>query len=128
MLPDHSIAVTGYNGGPSGGPSCLSGECPRGRKTHSELSSNTPYDIKSGSCVALHAEWNVLLRSSWEQTDRARIYVTKEPCHICRVLIAGTRIAEVIWLNSDKNEIIIEQREKNGFVMRMKKEYISNGY
>lgn len=100
MLPDHSIVVSGYNGGPSKGPSCLAGECPRGRLTHAELPADSPYDTGGGKCVALHAEWNVLLRATWEQMKGATLYITEEPCHICQTIIAGTPIARVVYPGS----------------------------
>lgn len=61
MAADHSIVGTGYNGGRSKGLSCLRGECPRGRLTHDQLAADSPYDTTVGKCVALHAEWNVML-------------------------------------------------------------------
>lgn len=97
MLPDHSIVVSGYNGGPSKGPSCLAGECPRGRLTHEQLAADSPYDTGGGTCVALHAEWNVLLRATWEQMKGATLYITEEPCHICQTIIAGTPIRRVVY-------------------------------
>lgn len=97
MAKDRSIVGTGYNGGPSKGLSCLKGECPRGRLTHAELPPDSTYDTGDGKCVALHAEWNVMLRASWAQMDGSTLYVTDEPCHICRNLIGGTHIATVIW-------------------------------
>lgn len=97
MLPDHSIVVAGYNGGPSKGASCLAGECPRGRLSRTELASDSAYDTGEGTCVSLHAEWNVLLRASWDQMKGATLYVTDNPCHICRNLIAGTQIDRVVW-------------------------------
>lgn len=97
MADDNSIVATGYNGGPSKGLSCLAGECPRGRLSHKELPADSPYDTGGGTCIALHAEWNVMLRASWEQMIGATLYVTEEPCHICKSLIAGTRISEVVW-------------------------------
>lgn len=97
MASDHSIVSTGYNGGPSKGFSCLQGECPRGRLSHDQLPADSPYDTGGGSCVALHAEWNVLLRSSWADMVDGTLYVTEEPCHICKVLISGTKIARVVF-------------------------------
>lgn len=97
MLPDHSIVVTGYNGGPSKGSSCLAGECPRGRTSYSDLPANSSYDTGGGTCVALHAEWNVLLRASWEQQQGSALYVTDEPCHICWSLIKGSGVNKVAW-------------------------------
>lgn len=97
MAPDHSIVSTGYNGGPPKGPSCLKGECPRGRLTHDELPADSPYDTGGGTCIAIHAEWNVLLRASWSEMIGATLYVTEEPCHICKSFIAGTHITKVLW-------------------------------
>ena len=97
MLDDHSIAVAGYNGGPSKGPSCLKGECPRGRHTHLDIPADAPYDTGGGTCVALHAEWNVLIRASWEQLQNSTLYVTEEPCHVCKVLISGTGIKRIVY-------------------------------
>lgn len=101
MLKDRSIAVTGYNGGPAGGPSCLAGECPRGRLSHAELAADSDYSSGRGTCVALHAEWNVLLRASWHQFEDATLYVTCEPCHLCWTLIKGTRIRRVVWADPE---------------------------
>lgn len=98
MLNDRSIAVTGYNGGRSKGPSCLKGECVRGRYSHDELPADSDYETGNGVCVALHAEWNVLLRSSWEQQRNATLFITEEPCHLCRILISGTPISEIVYL------------------------------
>lgn len=99
MGPDHSIISVGYNGGPSKGSSCLAGQCPRGQMSESELPSDSAYDTGGGTCVALHAEWNVLLRTSWYQFEGSTLYVTCEPCHICKVLIAGTAIVRVVAPN-----------------------------
>lgn len=111
MLPDHSVVVSGYNGGPSKGPSCLEGECPRGRKSHDELPKDAPYDTGGGSCVALHAEWNVMLRSTWEQMQGATLYITEEPCHVCRVMISGTGINRVVW---PTGEWVVEKGKRHG--------------
>ena len=96
MAEDHSIISMGYNGGPSKGKSCLEGQCPRGLLSKEELPGNSAYDTGGGTCVALHAEWNVLLRTSWDQFEGSTLYVTHKPCHICSVLISGTRIRRVV--------------------------------
>lgn len=97
MASDHSIVATGYNGGRSKGLSCLKGECPRGRLSHDQLAADSPYDKGVGVCISLHAEWNVMLRASWEQLNGSTLYVTTEPCHICKNLIGGTNILKVVW-------------------------------
>ena len=99
MSHDHSIISVGYNGGPSKGLSCLQGECPRGQLSKEELPGNSAYDTGGGTCVALHAEWNVLLRTDWHKFAGSTLYVTHEPCHICRVLISGTAIYRVVAPN-----------------------------
>lgn len=98
MEPDHSVTLTGYNGGPSGGPSCLLGECPRGLLSYEELEGlKTSYDEGPGYCVALHAEQNVMLRASWEQMRGSTLFSTREPCPTCRRLATGTPLSYVIW-------------------------------
>lgn len=97
MTADHSIVATGYNGGWAGGPSCLKGECPRGRLTMEQLASDSDYSSGVGTCIALHAEWNVLLRASWEEMKESTLYITDEPCHLCWTLIRGTPILSVVW-------------------------------
>ena len=96
MAEDHSVISMGYNGGPSKGKSCLEGQCPRGLLSKEEVPGNSRYDEGLGTCVALHAEWNVLLRTSWDQFEGSTLYVTHKPCHICSVLISGTRIRRVV--------------------------------
>ena len=96
MGEDHSVISMGYNGGPSKGKSCLAGQCPRGLVSKEEAPGNSRYDEGLGTCVALHAEWNVLLRTSWDQFEGSTLYVTHKPCHICSVLISGTRIRRVV--------------------------------
>ena len=97
MLSDHSVVKIGYNGSPPGGPSCLKGECPRGRLSYEQLAADSPYDTGGGECIALHAEMNVLLRASWQEMEGSTLYVTREPCHICWSLIKGTGIVRVVW-------------------------------
>lgn len=96
------VAATGYNGAPSGAEGCLEGACPRGLLTVAELPPDSDYSGEgevngSGRCDALHAEWNVLLRASWADLQGATLYITDEPCHICKVLIAGSGITKVMW-------------------------------
>ena len=105
MAPDHSIVSTGYNGGYSGGPSCLAGECPRGLLTKEQLAPNSDYSSGAGLCVALHAEWNALLRASWADMKDATLYITCRPCHICENLIDGTPISRVVFFG-DNGEIL----------------------
>ena len=111
MLEDHSIVGMGYNGSPPGGPSCLAGECPRGRIAYKDLPPDAAYDTGGGLCIALHAEMNVLLRASWQQMWESTLYTTREPCHICWSLIKGTGIKRVVWREPDTT--IAEWQKEN---------------
>jgi dCMP deaminase len=94
MTRDHTIVATGYNGSPPGGPSCLRGECPRGR---SDVAPGTSYDTGAGACIALHAEQNALLRASWDEMKDSTLYCNHEPCEGCVRMICGTPLDRVIW-------------------------------
>lgn len=93
MRPDHSIISTGYNGAPAGEPGCLVGACPRAR---SDVAPGSSYDTGPGSCIAIHAEQNALLRATWDEMIDSTIYVTEEPCAGCLRMIAGSPIARVV--------------------------------
>ena len=97
MTPDHTIVSTGYNGGPSKGPSCLAGECPRGQMSKADILPGSSYDTGAGTCIALHAEQNALLRTTWTLMEGATLYITDVPCDGCARMIAGTPIARVIY-------------------------------
>jgi len=97
MRPDHSVVSTGYNGGPSGGDSCLMGKCPRGLMSEDEVAPGSSYDTGPGSCIALHAEQNALLRADWDEMQNATLYITEEPCEGCVRMITGTHLDRVVW-------------------------------
>lgn len=53
----HDIVGVGYNGGPRGGPSCLKGECPRGRHYRIECVCGACHDTECagpGVCESRH--------------------------------------------------------------------------
>lgn len=103
MTPDHSIVATGYNGAPSGQLGCLTaGACPRGL---SNVAPGSSYDTGAGTCIALHAEQNAVLRASWTSMVGSTLYVTHAPCDGCQRMIAGTPIARVLSPTSDWNRL-----------------------
>lgn len=118
------IAGAGYNGSKPGGPSCLKGECPRGRHyrwTEAEtapgsevygficrcekswpcpdaVEPGSSYDTGPGTCHAVHAEMNAIL----DVSDRGRLegavlYVTTKPCDGCLKILGNTGMAYVTW-------------------------------
>lgn len=97
LVANNRIVATGYNGAPSGGPSCLAGECPRGLLDAQTLTPGSSYDTGSGACVALHAEQNCLLYADRSRAEHATIYITHEPCDGCRRMIAGSGVIRAVW-------------------------------
>ena len=112
------VVSTGYNGAPPGGPSCLAGQCPRGRHylaARLDASSaamcacgapwpctlavapGSSYDSGPGLCHALHAEQNCIIWADPSRLPGATIAVTDEPCTGCARMIAGTGIARAVW-------------------------------
>lgn len=98
IVNDNRIRATGYNGSPSGGPSCLAGECPRGR---SEVAPGSSYDTGAGSCIALHAEQNALLWADPGAIKGGVIFITDEPCQGCLRMLQGSGLSKAIWPNGD---------------------------
>lgn len=94
MTPDHSVVATGYNGAAPDEPGCLTaGACPRGQ---SDVAPGSSYDTGAGTCIAIHAEQNALLRATWEDMFGSTLYITDDPCDGCWRTITATPIAWVI--------------------------------
>lgn len=83
------VVSTGRNGSPPGGPSCLKGECPRGRMTTEAVAPASSYDSGAGMCIAVHAEANAIIYGDPVRMRGGTIYVTHEPCVGCQRLIDG---------------------------------------
>jgi dCMP deaminase len=122
---DHRIIGAGYNGARPGGPSCLKGDCPRGRHFNNGANSKwekagdpleecgcgkpwpcaeavdpgSSYDTGPGVCINSHAEQNAL--ADVEARYRllgASMHITEEPCGGCvRQIKNTTRIALLAW-------------------------------
>jgi dCMP deaminase len=122
--PDKRIWGMGYNGTYSGGPSCLDGDCPRGRHYEKAIpgvaeligshcacgrywpcpdavAPGSSYDTGPGTCIATHAEMNAkndALRRSGGDLDGCQLYVSEEPCEGCiRELRNSTKIGLIHW-------------------------------
>lgn len=118
--PDKRFWGMGYNGGRPGGPSCLAGDCPRGRHyvTRDALgfmdcacgnawpcpdavAPGSSYDTGPGACIASHAEDNAVDDAKTKGHGRcagAVMYVTCAPCDGCvRAVRNKTDIKAIIW-------------------------------
>lgn len=104
ITPDKRIVSTGYNGAPTGGPSCLKGECPRASSGVPGLSS---YDTGPGACIALHAEANALLYADRADRIGSTLYITCEPCDGCMRLIKGSGISRIVHAGNGTEPVVI---------------------
>jgi dCMP deaminase len=95
---DRRVVSTGYNGSPPGGPSCLAGDCPRGRFTREEVSSYQSGNQDFTDCVALHAEQNAIAWADRSRTKGGTIYIAGggPPCDMCVKLILAAGIERVV--------------------------------
>lgn len=98
IVRSNRIVSTGYNGSPSGGPSCLAGECPRGLLSNEECASLSSYE----NCVALHAEQNAIAYSNRADCTDATLYVTGPQCDMCEKLTRAAGIRRIVWPNGQK--------------------------
>lgn len=92
----NSVVAEGYNGAPAGETGCIAGGCPR---STSGVEPGSSYDTGPGTCIALHAEQNALLRASWSDMVGSTLYVTEDPCDGCWRMIKGTPIWHVVTPN-----------------------------
>ncbi len=98
IVKENRIVSTGYNGSPSGAPSCLNGECPRGTKTTEELPGFMSGNHDFSDCISIHAEANAIAHSNWVDCRGGTIYINGcPPCDMCSKLIKAAGIKEVIW-------------------------------
>ena len=116
--PDKRFLGMGYNGGRPGGPSCLAGDCPRGRHGRDftrygyclcgnawpcpdAVAPGSSYDTGPGACIGTHAEDNAVDDAKTKGHGRmpgSVMYVTCEPCEGCvRMVRNKTDIEAIIW-------------------------------
>ena len=78
---DNKIVTTGYNGATSGEAHCVDIGC----------------HLVNNHCKrVIHAEHNALVQLK-ESNSRMKIYVTHEPCELCRIAIRKYQIQDVMW-------------------------------
>lgn len=92
------VVSTGRNGSPPGGPSCLSGECPRGLITYEDLPADSSYDSGIGKCIAVHAEANAIIFGDPSRMRDGRLYLScpVPPCPGCQRMIDGMGLEVII--------------------------------
>ena len=89
---DKRILCTGYNGSPTGIAHCIDTECMRDKL-------NIPSGEQAESCMAVHAEMNVICQAAREgiSLKDSIIYCTTYPCSICTKLMINVGISAIIY-------------------------------
>lgn len=100
------IVSTGYNGGPSGGPSCLKGECPRGQLSYEQLGGFEKGNHDYSNCISLHAETNAIAYANRHDTQGGTIYIDAAPCDMCLKLIRAAGIVRVVYGMPDSYQVM----------------------
>ncbi|HZJ83538.1 MAG TPA: cytidine/deoxycytidylate deaminase family protein [Clostridia bacterium] len=96
VVKNKRILTTGYNGAPSGYPSCVErGECLR-------QNMNIPSGTKHEYCYAIHAEQNAIVQAAklGVSIDGGTLYCTHQPCVICAKLIVNSGVIRVVYKES----------------------------
>ncbi len=110
IVKNKRILTTGYNGAPSGYPSCVErGECIR---EQNGISSGTRHEY----CYAIHAEQNAIVQAAklGVSIDGATLYCTHQPCVICAKLIVNSGITRVVYKESYPDSLAIDILEGVG--------------
>lgn len=98
VVQDRKVIGNGFNGVASGKAHCVSGGCPRGRLSYSDVPPGADYN--QFPCYAIHAEHNAILQAGLERCLGATIYVTDQPCQQCANLIEHAKIGRVVIMGN----------------------------
>lgn len=98
VVTDRRVRGTGYNGSKPGKPGCET--CPR---RLSSVAPGSDYKSGPGRCVAVHAEENAMDFADDDDLIGSTLYITREPCADCQVLIKKKRISRVVWPEGEIN-------------------------
>lgn len=93
IVKNKRILTTGYNGAPSGLPSCKErGECLRVKLG---IESGTKQEL----CYAIHAEQNAIIQAAklGVSIEGATLYCTNFPCAICAKMMINAGIKRLIY-------------------------------
>lgn len=110
IVKNKRIITTGYNGAPSGHPSCVEkGECMR-------RTANIPSGVQHELCYAIHAEQNAIVQAAklGISIDGATIYCTHQPCTICSKLIVNSGITRIVYQNEYPDKLAVEILKESG--------------
>lgn len=104
IVRNKRILTTGYNGAPSGIPSCVERKSCMRRELNIE--SGTRHEL----CYAIHAEQNAIIQAAkiGVPIEGATLYCTHQPCVICAKMIVNAGIAKVIYAEGYPDEFSLK--------------------
>jgi len=108
IVKDKRVMTTGYNGAPSGIPSCVErGECLREKLS-------IPSGTRAELCYGVHAEQNAIIQAAkyGVNISGATLYCTHQPCVICAKMIINAGIARVVYEEGYPDEFSMQLFEE----------------
>ena len=116
---DRRLVATGYNGAPSGIPSCKElGYCMR---------KGSPSGENLEQCLATHAEQNALLQAAkfGISVKNGDLYVTTFPCSTCMKMIINAGIKRIFYCESYNSPLSVElAKHANIELINIPKEFL----
>ena len=113
IVRDKRVMTTGYNGAPSGIPSCVEkGECLREKLN---IASGTRAEL----CYGVHAEQNAIIQAAKYGINitGAALYCTHQPCVICAKMIINAGIRRVVYDEGYPDEFSMQLFREAGTVI-----------
>lgn len=109
IVKDDRIVSTGYNGAPKGEPNCCDcGSCYKDLARLPVDPGAARHLEQYGSCVAVHAEQNAIIKADPRDLEGAVMYLScsetddPTPCNICDRMIRNAGIRKLITLKGTK--------------------------
>lgn len=109
IVKNDRIVSTGYNGAPRGEVNCCdAGICYRDIFNAPRDTGAARHDDQYGSCVAVHAEQNAIIKADPKDMEDAAMYLfcaesqDPTPCNICDRMIRNAGIKKLITIKGTK--------------------------
>lgn len=61
------------------------------------MAPGSSYDTGAGTCIAIHAEQNLIMDTTPEERKGGTIYITDEPCDGCLRMLQGSGVVRIVW-------------------------------
>ena len=110
IVRNKRILTTGYNGAPSGIPSCVERKSCMRRELNIE--SGTRHEL----CYAIHAEQNAIVQAAYSGTSvkDGILYVTDQPCVLCAKMAINAGIKKIVFRGDYPDELAMELLKEAG--------------